>query len=279
MQRLPHIFAHISLATRRPRWSTSRSEQLSPSVAPIPHRQQTVDAHWRSLLLLPFLILGGNMVLSIDNLPAQAQQPNSQGLSIQADTQEANSKTQVVTARGNVRLNYPSRQLRAQANLAQYYIKQKRIVLTGNVTILQDGNTLTGESVTYLIDEGRFIANPKAQQQVRSNYIIPEQGGKGLTIQSNLQEANTKSKIVTATGNVRLTYPDKKLQARANVAEYKIGEKQIVLTGNVVVVQDGSSLQGDSITYLIEEGRFIAKQKPGIPVQSIYIIPDRDGKE
>ena len=229
----------------------------------------------RWLLILPFIVLGSSIVVPVRPVPVHAQQPNAQGLSIQADTQEANSKTEVVTARGNVRLNYPSRQVRASANLAQYFIKQKRIVLSGNVTIVQDGNTIEGESVIYLIDEGKFIANPKAKQQVRSNYIIPEQGGKGLTILSNLQEANTKTEIITATGNVRLNYPDKKLQARANVARYNIKEKQIVLSGNVLVVNDGSSLQGDSITYLIDEGRFIARQKPGIPVQSIYIIPDR----
>ncbi|WP_310426550.1 LptA/OstA family protein [Chamaesiphon sp. VAR_48_metabat_135_sub] len=228
---------------------------------------------WRWLLLLS-IACGGTITLP-HLRPVQAQQPNPQGLSIQADTQEANSKTEVVTARGNVRLNYPSRKVQARANLAQYYIKQKRILLTGNVLIVQDGNTLEGESVIYLIEEGKFIANPKVKQQVRSNYVLAEQGGKGLTILSNIQEANTKTEIAIARGNVRLSYPDKKLQARANVAQYNIKGKQIVLSGNVLVVQDGSSLQGDTITYLIEEGRFVAKQKPGIPVQSIYVIPDK----
>jgi lipopolysaccharide export system protein LptA len=239
--------------------------------------QRLTHTHWRWLLVI-ILTIGGDPLVPIASLPVQAQQPNAQGLSIQADTQEANSKTEVVTARGNVRLSYPSRQIRARANLAQYFIKQKRIILTGNVTIVQEGNTLEGESIIYLVDEGKFVANPKVNQQVRSNYIIPEQGGRGLTILSNLQEANTKAETVTARGNVRLSYPDKKLQARANVAQYNIKDKQIVLSGNVLVVNDGSSLQGDSITYLIDEGRFIAKQKPGIPVQSIYIIPDKKEK-
>jgi lipopolysaccharide export system protein LptA len=97
-----------------------------------------------------------------------------------------------------------------------------------------------------------------------------------VTILSNIQEANTKTQIVNARGNVRLTYPDKKLQARANNAQYNIKAQQIVLSGNVFVNQDGNSLQGDTITYLIEEGRFVAKQKPGIPVQSIYVIPDNN---
>jgi lipopolysaccharide export system protein LptA len=234
--------------------------------------------YWKWLLLLASIAISSTITVPIQPILVRAQQPNPQGLTIQADTQEANSKTQVVTARGNVRLNYPSRKVQARASLAQYFIKQKRILLTGNVSIDQDGNTLAGESVTYLIEEGKFIANPKVKQQVRSNYIIPEQGGSGLTILSNLQEANTKTELVTASGNVRLTYPDKKLQARANTAQYNIKGKQIVLSGNVLVVQNGSSLQGDTITYLIDEGRFVAKQKPGIPVQSIYVIPEKTDK-
>ncbi len=269
----------------------------------------TIDRYlpWRWMLLLPFILFGSfivsptqaTLVRSIKQSPAkvmpavktakptpkqatriaQSSQTNAQGLLIQADIQEANSKTEVVTARGNVRLNYPSRKLQASANLAQYYVKQKRIVLTGNVIINQNGNTLEGESITYLIDEGRFLANPKAKQQVRSNYILPDQGGRGVVIQSNVQEANTKTETVTARGDVRLSYPDKKLQARANMAQYNIKAKQIVLSGNVLVVQDGSSLQGDTITYLIDEGRFIARQKPGTPVQSIYVVPEKTSKQ
>ena len=235
------------------------------------------SCHWGWLPIWLSIVFGG--ISPIQAVPVTAQQPSSQKFTLNADIQEANSKTEVATATGNVRFNYPSRKIQGQANLAQYYIKQKRIVLTGNVLIIQNGNTLEGESITYLIEEGKFIANPKVKQQVRSNYIVPEQGGKGLTILSNTQEANSKTEVVTAKGNVRLSYPDKKLQARANTAQYNIKGKQIVLSGNVLVINNGSSLQGDTITYLIEEGRFIAKQKPGIPVQSIYVIPDKTSNQ
>ncbi len=268
MQRLTHTSDGAGTAAAL----VAASPLIQHRSMPTKHR----STNWRSLLLLPFLTFSCTIIIPIQTVVlAQAQQSNAKGLLIQADVQEANSKTQVVTARGNVRLNYPSRQVRAQANLAQYYIKQKRIVLTGNVFISQKGNTLEGESIIYLVDEGKFIANPKLKQQVRSNYIIEGQGGKGLTIQSNTQEANTKAETATARGNVRLNYPDKKIQARANTAQYNIKEKQIVLSGNVVVVNNGSSLQGDNIIYLIEEGRFVATQKEGLPVQSVYIIPDK----
>jgi lipopolysaccharide export system protein LptA len=232
------------------------------------------SCHWGWLLIWSSIVFGG--ITPIQAVPVTAQQPSSKGFTLSADIQEANSKTEVAIARGNVKFNYPSRKLQGQADLAQYYIKQERIVLTGNVLIIQNGNTLEGESITYLIKEGKFIANPKVKKQVRSTYLVPEQGGKGLTILANTQEANTKTEVITARGSVKLSYPDRKLQARSNTAEYNVKAKQVVLSGNVLVVSNGSSLQGDTITYLIEEGRFVARQKPGIPVQSIYVIPDQE---
>jgi len=95
-----------------------------------------------------------------------------QSLTINSDIQEADSKNGIFTARGNVQIFYPARQIQATAAQAQYYQKERKIVLSGNVNVLQQGNSLKGESITYLIDQGRFIATPKANQQVRSTYIV-----------------------------------------------------------------------------------------------------------
>jgi len=46
--------------------------------------------------------------------------------------------------------------------------------LSGNVYVLQEGNSLRAETITYLIDEGRFVAVPEGQQQVESIYIVPD---------------------------------------------------------------------------------------------------------
>ncbi len=108
-------------------------------------------------------------------LPSATAQNSSQNrpLTIRSDVQEYNAKTQVVTARGNVQLLYPARQIQATAAQAQYFSKERRIVLSGNVYILQQGgNSIRGETVTYLIDEGRFVAQPKSGRQVESVYII-----------------------------------------------------------------------------------------------------------
>lgn len=99
---------------------------------------------------------------------------SSQALTLRSDVQEANSVTGVITARGNVQINYPARQIQATAIQAQYYSRERRIVLTGDVYVLQEGNSLRGEVVTYLIDEGRFVALPDTGQQVESIYLVDD---------------------------------------------------------------------------------------------------------
>ena len=105
-----------------------------------------------------------------------ANQADSVGraMTLRSDVQEANSKTGVVTARGNVQINYPARQIQATSAQAQYFSKERRIVLSGDVYVLQEGNSMRAETVTYLIDEGRFVALPMSPKQVESIYLVPE---------------------------------------------------------------------------------------------------------
>lgn len=121
-------------------------------------------------LLLPLTLAGA---IASPTYP-QANQPRT--LSVRSDIQEADSKTGIVTARGNVQINYPARQIQATAAQAQYFSRERRIILSGDVYVLQQGNSLRGETVTYLIDEGRFIALPENPGQVESVYLVtPEQ--------------------------------------------------------------------------------------------------------
>ncbi|NKB17972.1 MAG: OstA family protein [Pseudanabaena sp. CRU_2_10] len=124
------------------------------------------------LLLLPLAMLFGS-------IPAPASSQNSgqnTALTIRADIQEANSKTGIVTARGNVRMKYPARQINATSAQARYFSKERRIILSGNVIVTQQGNSIKAETITYLIDEGKFEALPPDRQQVESVYIVPDDG-------------------------------------------------------------------------------------------------------
>ena len=104
-----------------------------------------------------------------------AQTPTAGGaITLRSDVQESNSETGIITARGNVKISYPARGIQATAAQAQYYTRERRLVLTGNVYVLQRGNSMRAETMTYLIDEGRFIATPKSDRQVESTYIVQD---------------------------------------------------------------------------------------------------------
>jgi lipopolysaccharide export system protein LptA len=140
--------------------------------------------HLGLALLLPISLVG------VVALPTQLQTATAQSskgnrpLTIRSDIQEYDAKTQVITARGNVQMMYPARQIQATSAQAQYFSKEKRIDFSGNVYILQQGsNSIRAEKVTYLIDEGKFIALPQSNRQVESVYMVED---------SNVNKQNTK---------------------------------------------------------------------------------------
>ncbi|MGD1851836.1 MAG: LptA/OstA family protein [Cyanophyceae cyanobacterium] len=100
-------------------------------------------------------------------------------ITVLSDIQESNSEAGTVTARGNVFVDYPSRNLEATSAQAQYFSNARRLVLAGDVLVLQEGNSLRAEVVTYYVDEGRMVALPQPNRQVESIYLIPEGPAQG----------------------------------------------------------------------------------------------------
>jgi lipopolysaccharide export system protein LptA len=115
------------------------------------------------------LLLGGSGLW-----PSSTQAQQAQPIKLEANRLEANSKTGLVTAIGNVRITYPARSIQATAAQAQYFSRERKMILTGDVYVLQQGNSLRGEVITYLIDEGRFVATPTSPKQVESIYLVPD---------------------------------------------------------------------------------------------------------
>ncbi len=120
------------------------------------------------------LALGGVLLPPLTTRQPQAIAQDGGTITLRSDVQEANANTGVITARGNVQIDYPARQLTATSAQAEYYSNERRIILSGNVVINQEGNTLRAETATYLIDQGEFVALPAPDEQVEATYIVPE---------------------------------------------------------------------------------------------------------
>ncbi len=149
----------------------------------IAKRLNLITLRWGLALLLPITLVSSVLTETLvhssptyaQNAPAAKNNAVGRSMTVRSDIQEADARTGIVTARGNVQINYPARSIQATAAQAQYFSRERRIVLSGNVFVLQEGNTIRGETVTYLIDEGRFIALPQGGQQVESMYLVPDE--------------------------------------------------------------------------------------------------------
>lgn len=108
--------------------------------------------------------------------PAAPARVSTGLVTIESDQQRADQLTGVVTATGNVRIVYPDERVVATARQAQYFSKENRVVLSGDVDIVQEGgNLIRAERVVYLVDGERLIAIPPAGQQVFSRLKIQQQ--------------------------------------------------------------------------------------------------------
>ena len=70
-----------------------------------------------------YFLAGILSAIAITVLPrdlAAQTNPSNGSITIRSDSQEANSGTGIITAIGNVRINYPARQIQATSAQAQY---------------------------------------------------------------------------------------------------------------------------------------------------------------
>lgn len=94
-------------------------------------------------------------------------------LTIESDMQTADDIIGVVTATGNVRISYPAHGVVATSRQAQYFSREARVVLSGDVDVVEEnGSLLRAERLTYQIDEEQVVAESTEDQQVFSQLII-----------------------------------------------------------------------------------------------------------
>jgi lipopolysaccharide export system protein LptA len=110
--------------------------------------------------------------------PVEAQAGNTADdggglVTIESDRQQADNRTGIVTATGNVRITYPERGMVATSRQAQYFSREGRLVLSGDVDVVDaEGQSIQAERLVYRLDSERLQAEPPEGEQVRSRLRI-----------------------------------------------------------------------------------------------------------
>jgi lipopolysaccharide export system protein LptA len=90
-------------------------------------------------------------------------------VTIESDVQQADNQTGIVTATGNVRITYAAKGMVATSKQAQYFSKEGRLVLSGDVDVIDaDGQRIRAERLVYQLDQERLLAQPAQGKQVMS---------------------------------------------------------------------------------------------------------------
>ena len=95
--------------------------------------------------------------------------PEAGMVTIESDSQQADNRTGVITATGNVRISYPGGRTVATARQAQYYSREGRLILSGDVEVVDaEGQRIRAERLIYRLDSERLVAEPAQGRQVTS---------------------------------------------------------------------------------------------------------------
>lgn len=161
------------------------------------------------------------------------------------------------------------------ARLGQSVVRQQRCLNVAGVALLRRSSitvvlALLGMPVAVLAQ----MPAPSQQSPQPAEALPPRQSQplSGLvTIESDRQMADNATGIVTATGNVRITYPDQRVIATARQVQYFTRENIVVISGEIDVVQkDGHSIRAEQLHYDINRERLVLTPPPGEQVVTTY---------
>ncbi len=91
------------------------------------------------------------VVIRADEMTVFYARPAAGGGNVELDSQRVSK----LRARGNVRISKEN--YTATGDALEYFSEERRVVLTGNTTVLQDNNKISGDRIILYIDEGRSV--------------------------------------------------------------------------------------------------------------------------
>lgn len=138
--------------------------------------------YWVFVVLATSFPISGSRLLAEDVRPISQAKPDSL-VTIESDIQQADNQTGVVTATGNVKITYPEKGMVATSKQAQYFSKEGRLVLSGDVDVIDSqGQRIRADRLIYNLAQERLTAQPAHGQQVMSRLKLtpstsPSNGG------------------------------------------------------------------------------------------------------
>jgi len=178
-------------------------------------------------------------------------------ITINADSQEYDTVTKVMTAKGKVIIHH--RDIETFSDTASAIVNQSGTIddlkLAGNVVMKEKTNIIKGDKFEYY---------PKREEyQISGNTSsdVAFEDGSRVFVNARYQQFNRNSKTMIAGGNVKIIYKD--YVATGPKAQLLVDEKtnkpnEIIFSGRSKIKQEGSTVEADRITLTLSPKSFYA---------------------
>jgi lipopolysaccharide export system protein LptA len=189
------------------------------------------------------------LVLALALLTAPVLAAPARTLELRASQVTVRDAGRVIDARGNVRIT--DGRNRVRADRALYTVRDRRIQLTGGVSVAGDEGTLESQRAVIRLTPGRQIDTVEASGSVKLQT-------RGRTLRASRVSYTVGAEAVSASGNVSLSMPsdivatgqDLVVRGRAG------GASTATLTGQAKVQNKDGYIQGDRVEFV--EGEQVA---------------------
>lgn len=142
------------------------------------------------------------------------------------------------------------------ANNLEYFDAERRLVLVGDVDIVQNDARLRADRITLFFSQ--------------SSGGGAAQGGQ----QAGLGSGDIERMI--AEGEVYYVRPAQ--SARGNRAVYEVAQDSVVFSGNVVVASEENVMRGETLTLHISSRRTVIRPRDGQRVRGVFVPSEGNGQ-
>ena len=124
---------------------------------------------------------------------------------------------------------------------------------------------ITGETATISPDKNTTVKTPAAQMETAEGKIILVNTGTAGTAEIILDPKSGQLQTMILKGGVTITRKDKKsgqveFTAESEQATYRYAAQEMTLIGNPVVHQGANEFRGETIRYLLKDGKILVER-------------------
>lgn len=187
---------------------------------------------------------------------------------ITADSQEYDTKTNIMTALGNVTIKYNNLDTFSDKAVirADKSGELKRIDLYGKAKIKEEKHNAEADHFAYNAVKEELIAEGNTMSKIIND------DGTTLILKANYQEFNKKNNIFMGSGNVKVWYQDyyaegPKMAVYPDKATNKFNE--VYFTGRSSISQDVKTIYADKIKMVLKPKDFFAEGNTRTVIRNI----------